>query len=600
MREVCWQQAVDNRYDAVIIGSGFAGSIMAKQLTAAGRRVLVVEAGTGNSSFNQHLDYVQTFMTATAKTPNAPFPSSRNAPQPEVTDVEPMKDGQISHKGYFVQTGPDPFESNYTRRLGGTSLHWFGSCPRMLPQDFAMQTLFGRGVDWPLSYDDLLPWYELAEREIGVSADVDDQTYHGIRFTPDYHYPMHKIPQSWLDRWMINGLAGFRHAGAAHAPLIRSVPQGRNSVPDNQYQQGQGYRPRGAVGNPAVGQRCMGNSSCLPICPIQARYNAVKSLQESEADLLTQAVASCLHIDPDSGRIQSVDCKVWINDDSSDHTPITLHADLYILAANAIENAVLLLASHACNSSDELGRNLMDHPAILSWGLAPEAIGAFRGPGLTSTLVDYRDGGFRRDRAAFVLEIGNWGWSWPRNEPVETTLEQVDGKRRYGRSLRQQLAQQLPRQIRVDMMSEQLPDPQNRVTISDQWRDPLGNYRPVLQYRVDDYTKAGMVFARQYASELFQHLAIEDFTRYKQDDPGHFAWQQQGYTWAGVGHVAGTHRMGTRPDNSVVNRHQQSWDHDNLYVIGCGSMPTLGTSNPTLTMTALTFATAAHILGRKH
>lgn len=183
---------------------------------------------------------------------------------------------------------------------------------------------------------------------------------------------------------MIAGLAQAELPGTADKAQIRSIPQGRNSVPNA------GYTPRGAVGNPAVGRRCMGNSSCIPICPIQARYNALKTLVETDADLLIQAVASRLHISPETGQISALDCKVWKNDSSHDFEPITLHSELFILAANAIENAVLLQASQACQSSGELGRNLMDHPAILSWGLAPEAIGAFRGPGLTSTLVNYR------------------------------------------------------------------------------------------------------------------------------------------------------------------------------------------------------------------
>ena len=83
MRQIDWQQATAQPYDAVIVGSGFAGCIMAKQLTRAGRRVLIVEAGTGNDSFGQHLDHVQTFMQALAKTPNAPYTDSPNAPHPE-------------------------------------------------------------------------------------------------------------------------------------------------------------------------------------------------------------------------------------------------------------------------------------------------------------------------------------------------------------------------------------------------------------------------------------------------------------------------------------------------------------------------------------
>lgn len=582
----------------IIIGTGFAGSIMAKLLHQAGKRVLLLEAGTGNGTdFAQHLDYVQNFMTATAKTPNSPFPNSPDAPQPEVTDVEPITPGKPSTKGYFVQMGPYPFESNYTRRLGGTSLHWFGSCPRMLPEDFAMQSRFGRGVDWPLTYEDLLPYYALAEAEIGVSANVADQCFQGIHFAPGYVYPMERMPQSYLDQWMISGLSGKRLPDDQQAD-IRSIPQGRNSIPNPDFDNGNGYQVQGAAGNPALGQRCMGNSSCIPICPIQARYNTLKTLGKIDVSVLTQAVVSKLAFDQETGRIKTVHAKVWFKDNTASAIDITLEAPIVILAANAIENAVLLEASGLCQGSDQLGRNLMDHPAILSWGLAPEAIGAFRGPGLTSTMVNYRGGPQRQEKAGFVLEIGNWGWSWPKNEPNDATNAFIDQNHLFGEKLRQRLGNDVPRQIRLDMMTEQLPSALNRVTIDPKWRSSLGNYRPVLHYNVDDYTKAGMVFGRKVAKQIFEHLHIQDATAFEPSDPGYFTWQDHGYTWSGVGHVAGTHRMGHSAKTSVVNTVQQAWEHPNLYIIGCGSMPTLGTANPTLTMTALTFKTAHHILER--
>lgn len=597
MRSLSWQEASTKQYDVIIVGSGFAGSILAKQLQQGGKRVLILEAGAGAGvDYGQHLSYVRHFMSATAKTPNSPFPASANAPQPEVTDVEKITPGQPSCKGYFVQMGPQPFESNYTRRLGGTSLHWFGSCPRMLPQDFRLYREYGVGVDWPLDYDELEPYYRQAEAEIGVAAEVEEQAYLGIHFPADYVYPMHRIPPSYLDQWMQQGLRDYRLEDGQRL-RIQSIPQARNSLPNAGYNQGRGYRVQGAAGNPGQGQRCMGNSSCIPICPIQARYNSLKTLAQTEVEVLTQAVASQLELEPGSGRVTALQVKYWATEQSSDFIPLRLSAPWIVLAANAIENATLLQASAACGQSGELGRNLMDHPAILSWGLAPQSIGAFRGPGLTSTLVNYRGGDFRRQRAAFVLEIGNWGWSWPFNEPNDSSIALIE-QGCYGRDLRQRLAATLPRQIRLDMMTEQLPSRFNRVEIDPRWRDRLGNYRPVLHYQVDHYSQAGMVFARQLAVQLFRQLGIEDYSQYQPSNPGYFEFDQQGYSWSGVGHVAGTHRMGKQAASSVVNSYQQAWQHPNLYVIGCGSMPTLGTSNPTLTMTALTLRTAQHLLAR--
>ncbi|MCY1328851.1 Fructose dehydrogenase large subunit [compost metagenome] len=601
MRTIAADELPAHRYDVVIIGAGIGAAMLARVLSARRRRILLVEAGTGDvERFSEFEDYLRTFYRALAKIPNSPFPTSANAPQPLETDVRPIAGTTPSTVGWFVQTGPKPFESTYARRTGGTTLHWFGSCPRMLPEDFAMRRRFGAGEDWPLAYDDLMPFYASAEEEIGVSADVEDQAYAHIRFAPGYVYPMHRIPPSWLDQWFRAGLHGMRvHDGHDERQVeVISIPQARNSIPNERYDGGRGYRPVGAAGNQALGHRCQGNSSCIPICPIQARYSALKTLSALPDDyvhLLPRAVASRLRANPESGRIDSLMLKVWQDDRSPAHRTVEVGARIFVAAANAIENAVLLLASGLAGRSGQLGRNLMDHPAILSWGLAPEPIGAFRGPGLTSTIPTFRSGAFRAERAAFVFEIGNWGWSWPRNEPTDTVAAFVDSANLYGARLRQRAEADMPRQVRVDMMTEQLPSAANQVSIDPAFTDALGNYRPVIRYGVDNYTQAGLVFGRSFAQRVFRRLGIEDFTVFPPGDPGFFTHGGAGFVWSGVGHVAGTHRMGTSAAHAVVDHRQKSWEHDNLYIVGCGSMPTLGTSNPTLTMSALNLRTAGFI-----
>lgn len=589
-------------FDVVIVGGGFSGAILAKALGDQGKSILILEAGEGSSEkAEKFFSFLNNFYTTTAKVPNSPFPSSPNAPQPMETDVRPIKGNKPSTVGYFVQAGPLPFESTYTRRLGGTSLHWFGSCPRMLPEDFRLYSQYGVGRDWPLSYDELIPYYAMAEEEIGVSAEVLEQSYAGMTFAPDYVYPMHKIPISYLDLWMGKKLDGYIDYSEENNPVpinVVSIPQARNSIPNKDYNNGRGYKPEGAVFSPTLGQRCMGNSSCIPICPIQARYSALKTLERTkgkEVFILPKAVASEIQINPDNGRVTGIFCKVWKDDSSSEHIKVIAKGKIYVAAAHAIENAILLLASNIANRSGLLGANLMDHPAILSWGLSPESIGAFRGPGLTSTIPAYRSGEGRRKRAAFVFEIGNWGWSWPKNEPVDSVVNFVDEKKLYGQKLRQKLANTLPKQIRVDLMTEQLPSLLNKVSIDNRYKDQLGNYRPVINYSVDEYTKQGLIFGRAFSKRIFQHTGIKDFTSYSKDDPGYFEYKDESYSWSGVGHIAGTHLMGRNASDSVVDHRQKSWEHENLYIVGCGSFPTLGTSNPTLTMTALNFRTSEYI-----
>ena len=187
-------------YDAVIIGAGPVGVNIAKVLTDRGKRVLLLEAGRASGlSYDGWLSYVDTYRSAVMKEPNAPYPPNPNAPSTYAQDIL-----NIQHKipilsGYQVERGPLSFASTYLRSLGGTSLHWLGTCPRMVPNDFRLKTVYGVGVDWPITYDDLQPYYCKAEWALGVSANKDEQGHFGIWFPPDYDYPMERIPPSYSD-----------------------------------------------------------------------------------------------------------------------------------------------------------------------------------------------------------------------------------------------------------------------------------------------------------------------------------------------------------------------------------------------------------------
>jgi choline dehydrogenase-like flavoprotein len=267
-----------------------------------------------------------------------------------------------------------------------------------------------------------------------------------------------------------------------------------------------------------------------------------------------------------------------------------------VLASHAVENAKLLWASNVANSSGLVGCHLMAHPTMLTWGLMPTKIGAFRGPGSTSGIPSLRGGEFRKDRAAFRIEIGNWGWSWPDGAPIGTVPELIDQKNMFGQQLKDYIGSVYPRMFRFGFLVEQLPDVNNRVTIDPNYRDQLGNYRPVIEYNVTDYTRAGMAAAKGVSDQIFQRLGIEEFTEYKPSDPGYLTYRGQGYTYNGAGHLVGTHIMGADRKSSVVNQDQRSWDHPNLYLVGSGNMPTISTSNPTLTMAALTYWAADNVL----
>jgi choline dehydrogenase-like flavoprotein len=383
---------------------------------------------------------------------------------------------------------------------------------------------------------------------------------------------------------------------------VRSFPQGRNGIPNPGYDGGKGFVPVGAVSTYQVeeGGRCQGNNNCVPICPVQAKYNAgktlAKALSSGRVDLLAQAVASKVHIDTESGRVSHIEYRAYRDPSSAEHTTATARGRIFVLCANAIENPRLMLASGLKSASGLMGRNLMDHAYLLSWALLPEVAGTMRGTNCTGGIVDLRGGPFRRQQAGFSVDIHNDGWGWATGAPYTDLHNIVDAQNKFGAALRQALVSQISRQLLLAFMIEVPPNPGNRVSVDPAYKDQLGNMRPVISYSVPDYTMRGAAFGRRLARRIFQRLGAEDYTSYDPADYGYVSYEGQGYCIRGGNHLGGTHIMGMSPANSVVDTTLRSWDHENLYLAGGGSMPTIGTANVTLTLAALCFKSATHMI----
>jgi len=582
-------------FDVVIVGAGVAGAITAKRLTEAGLDVLILEAGSASPrSIKGYDKHLRTFYTAYGKGPESAWPAHANAPQADTADVR-------YNDGYFVQKGPDTYGSSYTRLQGGSTLHWLGVSLRMLPEDFRMRTNFGVGRDWPIGYDELEPYYRKAEYEMGISANVEDQAYHGISFPPGYDFPMERVPQSYMDRKLGAAVDGKPVSLGGHTvPLkVRSYPAARNSMPRA------GYAPVGAIDihddgqqvDPLTGGRCQGNTSCTPICPVQAKYHGGKSLaraRQEHLEIRAQSVASKINIDTTTGLVESISYQRY---DDNGHTVEQARGRAYILAAHAVENAKLMLNSNLGADKDVIGRNLMDHPTLYAWGLFPEKVFPYRGPLSTSGIEELRGGAFRARHAAFRFDVGNDGWRAPAGDPDALVLREVMQGKLFGSALRERLAATLARQVRMSLAIEQLPEPGNRVTLDRRFVDPLGNPRPAIHYRISDYTLEGMTAALDVSRQLFRHAGVEDFT-----GRGETKWfpsvqyRDQVLHYHGMGHFGGTHLMGANPKDSVLDLNQRCWEHANLYMIGSGSFPSMGTSNPTLTIGALAIRTAEHLI----
>ncbi|MEO1372989.1 MAG: GMC family oxidoreductase [Cyanobacteria bacterium J06635_10] len=598
VKSVDCETVSNTHYDAVIVGAGVAGAIVAKQLSEQGKRVLILEAGTGKGlTLEGFQSYVETFYSAVAKNANAPYPKNPNALSPT--------DGV---NGYFEEKGPLPISGSYTRITGGTTMHWEGKTLRMLPEDLKLRSKYGHGLDWPISCEELWPYYRKAEYEIGVSGNTEEQKELGITFEhDDYVFPMKELPPSYLDKKVREKIHGTEVPfNGENIPLnLSTFPQGRNSVPNpdyKQYNNGYDFVPDGVASvNPIeYGERCQGNANCVPICPVQAKYDARKTLNTiafpERVHLLTQAVASEVEIDPETGRVTAIHYKHYRDKNSPEHTIETAKGDLFVLATNAVENARLMLASQLPSTSGLMGRNLMDHPFILAWALMPEVTGTMRGPLVTSGIGTFRKGDFRKQQCAFAIDIHNDGWGWSGIGATDVVRDAIDKKNKYGSKLRQELIDRISRQLMLAFMCELPAEASNRVSIDPQYTDQLGNYRPVIHFDIPDYCKKTMAYARNLSRTIFERLGAEDYTHYDKSDPAYFEYDGEGYWFRGGNHFSGTHVMGTTKNNSVVDRNLRSWDHKNLYLLGSGSMPSIGSGNTTLSIAALSFLASEQML----
>jgi choline dehydrogenase-like flavoprotein len=193
-----------DHFDVVIVGAGVAGAMVAYRLAEAGVRVVMLEAGIPNPI---RVKLAGAYAIAKLKTPHSAYvdaDADAKAPSPD-------------SPGDYDQDLTDPhkvYKSGYERRTGGSTWHWLGHTPRMLRSDFEMRSRYDGGkdfphgmVDWPISYDDLEPWYCEAEWEMGVAgSDEEWQDLFGSHRS--HRFPMSMIWPSYSDTWIAGKING--------------------------------------------------------------------------------------------------------------------------------------------------------------------------------------------------------------------------------------------------------------------------------------------------------------------------------------------------------------------------------------------------------
>lgn len=638
------------QYDVVIVGAGVSGNLIAKQLGLAGKKVLILEGGLAVPDSRE--EYMNNFYLALAKTPESPYPAlagrtggkdhpagklpdPANLPTPRATVLGLGGAPDVSYLVQAQATGqnapPRPedgqvrglqFSSTFERNGGGTAWHWLGTSLRELENDIRLKTKYDHGVDWPVTYGELQKLWALAETEIGVAASVVQQEpleVVGLQYPPGYQYPMGPIPSSIVDQTVSQGVSGLQVPGTLpdtpggsdptmYDVFVTPTPAGRNSEP---------YDDR---------RVCAGNTNCIPICPIQAKWDPTvtlgKALDTGNVTVSYQSVAYNVAVDNETAT--RIDYYEWSRDEQGNLQKVSksVTGKIYVLACHAIENAKLLLLSNnwkgIANKSNQVGRNLMDHPLYLTWALAPQPLWGYRGPLATGGIESLRDGEFRKYRSSFRMEIGNEGWNFATGDPYTTALDFIRGtndaglnnggpngtpQRLGGTALALKLNDLLTRQFRIACMFDQSPLADNCVTLDIDKEtgkpnntDGLGIPRPKVEYGFDPYTMEGFRMAAYVCTKIYEQMGATEFTKNGVGKTGDFTYRGQNYHYYGAGHVVGTHRMGDNPYKSVVDASQRSHDVQNLWVVGSGSFPTVCTANPTLTLMALAFKSADSII----
>ena len=546
--------ASDYSADVVIVGTGVVGCLIAQQALDAGLSVLMLEAGPRVDRWRIVENYRNLPPSLRLFHWNAPYPPKPWAPHLETrTPKEQEK--------YLQLEGPNAraYLQGYVRYAGGATWHWAGICWRITPEDMRLKSLYGVGRDWPFSHDIIEPYYARAEYAIGVSGPSDPAHQwptNGKRSKP---YPMGPIPFG-------PGEHRFTEAAARIGMINLPAPQARNS--------GVSYD-----GRPA----CCGNNNCFPVCPIAAKYDAATVLPRIEAKggkILANAVVYRI----ETGEKNAIEAVHFFDPDKRSHR---VTARLFVVACNGIETPKLLLLSKdqrnpngVANSSDQVGRNMMDQPKLTAELELQEPLWTGVGPVQSSSILNTTQGEFRSRYAGAMFRMENFARS-----PLGAAAALKKGL--VGKALDAEIRRLSACTARLTVEHEILPSANNRLTLSSQ-KDWLGINKPNIYYDVGDYVRQS---AKEYTVPRLQQLATELGATHFQLSP----------EFLNSDHIMGGCVMGAEPATAVVDADCRAHDHPNLFLPGGGAMPSATASNSTLTMAALALKAADAIVNQlKH
>jgi choline dehydrogenase-like flavoprotein len=538
-------------YDVIIVGSGAGGGMSAHILTEAGIRVLMLEAG-------RDYDPVE-------ETPM--FNENHEAPlRGEGTSdkdfgfYDATVDGGWSVPGepYTVAEGED-FLWWRSRMLGGRTNHFGRYVPRFNDRDFKPFSHDGLGVDWPLDYDEVKPWYDKCEKLVGVSGNNP-----GIYDVPDSG----------------EGVLQPHAKPRVYELLVQEACDklGLPIVP-----------MRRAILTRAIGEReaCYNATHCGRGCSIGAAFQTTTSVIPWAKDtgnlkVVTDAMVKEVHLNA-SGMASGV---TFINRKNMEN--IRVNADVVILAASACETARLMLNSKSdkfpngiANSSGQVGRNLMDSTGADISGHIPALKGRpkYNEDGLAGNHLyipwwDYegQDNGSVKFKRGYHLEIGG-GFG----EPGMGISGDVDG---YGKTAKQAVRDNYGSNIGFALRGEMVVSDNCYCEIDPDVKDKWGI--PVLKFhwKWSDEELNQTAHGLEWGEKLIKAMGGVVTSPKRTPEQAILAGGQ-------IIHEVGTTRMGDDPGTSVTNKWGQTWDVENLYVMDGGVFASNPHKNCTITILTL-------------
>lgn len=451
-----------------------------------------------------------------------------------------------------------PGQQSRSMMVGGLAMHWGGVTPRWAPEDFRIKSLYGIHEDWPISYDDLDPFYQEAEERLGIAGEQGPPEL-DPRGKP---FPQPALPLTW-------GLDRLRRWAADAGIATWSQPSAKNAVP---------WR-----GRPA----CCRNDTCFPVCPIGAKYspdftwNALR--KSGRVQLLSRTVIRQLMVAPGSDRIERA---VGVSRDRPGD-PVEFLARTFVVAAGYLWSSHLLLMSRSsrhpeglANRSGLVGKYLCGHRNVSAQVALP--IPLYPGTNDQHSLVSKQ---FMRHRTGGPHYLRHDLRIWESDVGQEPRLRAEGGKLMLGDDL---LADWRRRTAtgtaRVRAYYDVIPDRASELTHDSARRTPWGDPMPRLSWRDAPVSRELRGQSEQHLRDLFERMARVGNGRVLSTASDSFQ-----------DHPAGGCRMGADPMHSVTDAWGRTHDHENLFVVGAPTCVSASSANGTLTFAALSLRSGAAI-----